>query len=137
VTLSRGPLYQAFPPFALLVLSHRRRGSTETRKALCQFLLLREEKEADVADGRPVRQLQMLHPQVKRPPHRLPRQGVKHLGGKLVGLTASFTRYRVEKPQVSRAELPLQQLTGHHHALDLVGALVDLGDRGPGGSFRR
>ena len=31
----------------------------------------------------------------------------------------------------------LQQLAGHDHALDLVGALVDLGDRGPAGSSRR
>ena len=31
----------------------------------------------------------------------------------------------------------LQELAGHDHALDLVGALVDLGDRGPVGSFRR
>jgi hypothetical protein len=30
-----------------------------------------------------------------------------------------------------------QDLAGHHHALDLIGALVDLGGRGPGGSFRR
>ena len=31
----------------------------------------------------------------------------------------------------------LQQLPRDHHPLDLVGALVDLGDRGPAGSFRR
>jgi len=31
----------------------------------------------------------------------------------------------------------LKQLPRHDHALDLVGALVDLGDRGPAGSFRR
>ena len=38
----------------------------------------------------------------------------------------------------NRLRLPaLEQLARHHHALDLVGALVDLGDRGPGGSFRR
>jgi NAD(P)-dependent dehydrogenase (short-subunit alcohol dehydrogenase family) len=30
----------------------------------------------------------------------------------------------------------LQQLPGHDHALDLVGPLVDLGDRGSAGSFR-
>jgi hypothetical protein len=33
--------------------------------------------------------------------------------------------------------LLLQELAGHDEALDLVGALVDLGDRGPDGSFRR
>jgi hypothetical protein len=31
----------------------------------------------------------------------------------------------------------LKELAGHDHALDLVGALVDLGDRRPAGSFRR
>jgi hypothetical protein len=31
----------------------------------------------------------------------------------------------------------LQQLAGHHYALDLVGALVDLGDLGLPGSWRR
>jgi hypothetical protein len=37
----------------------------------------------------------------------------------------------------SPGRLPaLEQLPGHHHALDLVGALVDLGDRGSAGSFR-
>ncbi len=30
----------------------------------------------------------------------------------------------------------LQQLSCHYKPLDLVGALVDLGDRGPAGSFR-
>ena len=29
-----------------------------------------------------------------------------------------------------------QKLSGHDHPLDLVGALVDLGDRGPAGSLR-
>ncbi len=43
--------------------------------------------------------------------------------------------YRIE--QVSALFSALQQLPGHHHALDLVGALVDLGDRGPGSSFYR
>jgi len=28
-------------------------------------------------------------------------------------------------------------MAGHDHALDLVGVLVDLGDLGGGGSFRR
>jgi hypothetical protein len=41
------------------------------------------------------------------------------------------------KTQVSTVELFLQELPGHDHALDLVGALVDLGDRGPWDSFRR
>jgi hypothetical protein len=31
----------------------------------------------------------------------------------------------------------LEELAGHDDALDLVGALVDLGGRGPDGSFRR
>jgi len=31
----------------------------------------------------------------------------------------------------------LQELPRHHHALDLVRPLVDLGDRGAAGSFRR
>jgi hypothetical protein len=30
-----------------------------------------------------------------------------------------------------------QKLSGHYKPLDLVGALVDLGDRGPAGSLRR
>ena len=38
----------------------------------------------------------------------------------------------LDGPQVSGPKSPLQELAGHHHALDLVGALVDLGDRGPG-----
>jgi hypothetical protein len=33
--------------------------------------------------------------------------------------------------------LLLEELPGHDDALDLVGALADLGDRGPGDSFRR
>jgi hypothetical protein len=36
--------------------------------------------------------------------------------------------------QTTYVQLLLQQLPGHHHALDLVGALVDLGDRGSSGS---
>jgi hypothetical protein len=31
----------------------------------------------------------------------------------------------------------LEELAGHDHALDLVGALVDLLDREPAGSFRK
>jgi len=54
----------------------------------------------------------------------------------LVGLAARFTRDRLEKPQVSALISALEQLPRHHHPLDLVGALVDLGDRGPWGSFR-
>jgi hypothetical protein len=37
----------------------------------------------------------------------------------------------------TRTSVLLEQLPGHHHALDLVGALVDLGDRGLAGSSRR
>jgi len=33
-----------------------------------------------------------------------------------------------EKPQVGGPISPLEQLPRQHHALDLVGALVDLGD---------
>jgi hypothetical protein len=36
-----------------------------------------------------------------------------------------------------RAALLPKQLPGHHHPLDLVRPLVDLGDRGPTGSFCR
>jgi hypothetical protein len=51
--------------------------------------------------------------------------------------TARVTRDWFAKPQVSGLYSALEQLPRHDHALDLVGALVDLGDRGPGGSFRR
>lgn len=82
---------------------HRRRAGTERREALCQFGLFLEEKEADVADGRPVRQLQMLHPKVKRPSHRLSREAVKHLGGKLpVIKAAAATRSLVAPDRRSR-----------------------------------
>jgi hypothetical protein len=37
----------------------------------------------------------------------------------------------------TQTRMLLQELPGHDHALDLVGALVDLGDSGPSGSFRR
>jgi hypothetical protein len=39
------------------------------------------------------------------------------------------------KPQLNGPTLALEQLPGHHHALDLVGALVDLGV--VGSNFRR
>jgi hypothetical protein len=35
------------------------------------------------------------------------------------------------------SQLLFQELPGHHDALDLAGALVDLDDRGLEGSFRR
>jgi hypothetical protein len=41
-----------------------------------------------------------------------------------------------EKPQVSAPESPLEELPRHDHALDLMGALVDLGDPASEGSFR-
>jgi hypothetical protein len=45
---------------------------------------------------------------------------------------------RAERRRQVSALLPaLEQLPRHHHALDLVRPLVDLGDRGPQGSFRR
>src|SRR5713101_206284 len=47
---------------------------------------------------------------------------------RLVGLAARFTQDRFEKPQVSGPISALEELAGHHHALNLVGALVDLGD---------
>jgi hypothetical protein len=44
---------------------------------------------------------------------------------------------RTEKSQVSARILALKQLPRHHHSLDLVGALVDLGDlRGHGKGHR-
>jgi hypothetical protein len=46
-------------------------------------------------------------------------------------------RDRFEKPQFSGLILALEELAGHDHALDLAGALVDLGDRGPRSSFCR
>ena len=52
-------------------------------------------------------------------------------------LTARFTRDKPEKPQARTLISALQELPGHDYALDLVGALVDLGDRGPARSFRR
>ncbi len=42
-----------------------------------------------------------------------------------------------ENQQVSTEIYLLQQLPRHHHPLDLIRALVDLGDSGPWGSFRR
>ncbi len=39
--------------------------------------------------------------------------------------------------QFPQVMLLLQELAGHDDALDLVGALVDLGDTGATGSFRR
>jgi hypothetical protein len=45
--------------------------------------------------------------------------------------------FRYTSPQVSDRLSTLEQLAGHDHALDLVGALVDLGDSRAGGSFRR
>jgi hypothetical protein len=47
--------------------------------------------------------------------------------------TATAAPLRGDKGETSI----LEQLPGHHHPLDLVGALVDLGDRGPADSFRR
>jgi hypothetical protein len=40
-----------------------------------------------------------------------------------------------KRSEVPRPDLPLQQLPRHHHALDLVRPLVDLGGRGPAVSF--
>src|SRR5260370_23450331 len=48
----------------------------------------------------------------------------------MVTLSRACAAARPEKPQVSAPESPLKQLPGDHHALDLVGALVDLGDLG-------
>jgi hypothetical protein len=59
------------------------------------------------------------------------------LAARRVGSAARSTRDGSEKPQVSALIDLLQKLPGHHHPLDLVGPLVDLGDRGPAGSFRR
>ncbi len=42
-----------------------------------------------------------------------------------------------ENPQVNGHKSALEELPRHDHALDLVGALVDLGDRGLAGSLRR
>jgi hypothetical protein len=52
-------------------------------------------------------------------------------------LTARFTRDGFEKSQFSGVSSALEQLPRHHHPLDLISPLVDLGDRGPWGSFRR
>lgn len=38
---------------------------------------------------------------------------------------------------LAAAQCSLQELPGHHHALNLVGAFVNLGDRRLQGSFRR
>ena len=58
-------------------------------------------------------------------------------GGALAPATAS-TSAPLSPISPSGAPVSLfQQVAGHDHALDLVGALVDLGDRGPDGSFRR
>ena len=52
-----------------------------------------------------------------------------------MALAARRRRARAEKTQVSAAETLLQELPRHHHALDLLGALVDLGVFGCG--YRR
>jgi hypothetical protein len=60
--------------------------------------------------------------------------------GRAVELAIPATRlmrYWFEKMQASAPELVLQELPGHHHALDLAGALADLGGRRPVGSYRR
>jgi hypothetical protein len=55
---------------------------------------------------------------------------------RLEGLAARSARDSFEKSQLSAPIELLEQLAGHDHALDLVGALVDLGDLGPARSFR-
>jgi hypothetical protein len=45
---------------------------------------------------------------------------------RLVGLAARFMRDRFAKPQASGLDSAFEDLADHHHALDLVGALVDL-----------
>jgi hypothetical protein len=56
---------------------------------------------------------------------------------RLGSLAARFKRDVSKNPQVSARISPLEQLPRQHHALDLISPLVDLGDRGPVGSFRR
>jgi hypothetical protein len=57
---------------------------------------------------------------------------------RLYGLAACYTWIRGADNLLGGAPISiLQELPGDDHALDLVGALVDLGDRGPPGSFRR
>jgi len=51
-------------------------------------------------------------------------------------LVTRLMRGILEKPQVSDPSPALEQLAGHDQALDLVGALVDLGDRRAAASFR-
>ena len=46
---------------------------------------------------------------------------------RLVGLAARFMRDGFENPQVNGLISALEELSRHHHPLDLVGALVDLG----------
>jgi len=47
-------------------------------------------------------------------------------------------RHQINPVDEANTIMPLlQQLAGHDHALDLVGALVDLGDLGMRASFRR
>jgi hypothetical protein len=57
-------------------------------------------------------------------------------GGPGVGMTALLDYLAGQAPgcRVARAG-SREKLAGHDDALDLVGALVDLGDRGPAGSF--
>ncbi len=52
---------------------------------------------------------------------------------RLVGLTADFMRDGFGKPQVSGLISALEELPGHDYPMDLVGALVDVRDRGPAG----
>ncbi len=53
-----------------------------------------------------------------------------------IGLTTAAPN-RAVPWQASAQKSALEELPGHDHALDLVGALVDLSDRGPAGSSRR
>jgi hypothetical protein len=51
--------------------------------------------------------------------------------------TARYQREEPEYTQLSALNSPLEELAGHDDPLDLVGALVDLGDRESKGSLRR
>ena len=57
--------------------------------------------------------------------NRLP--GTRERAVRLGGPAARSTQESCENPQVSALVSALEQLPGHHDALDLVGALVDLG----------
>jgi hypothetical protein len=71
------------------------------------------------------------------PPQRLGENLARDAADEVDELTMPPTLMAVPRPAASARFGWLEQLPRHYHALDLVRALIDLGDRGSRGSFRR